>query len=82
MVRSSDTQGSLRNDIKIAPNGKMSVATQKFFSELEKRNGHGSPKEINGWMKSYTICFRNISAAEGEEMIWLMFNPNGGYDSQ
>jgi len=82
MARSSDTQGSLRNAIKKAPNGKMSVATQKFVSELEKRNGHGSPKEINAWMKSYTACFRNISAAEGEEMIWLMFNPNGGYDSQ
>jgi hypothetical protein len=54
------------------------VTTKDFVNELERVNWHWSLKKANAWIDCYVTTFKDISAHEGEERTFMLFNPNGG----
>lgn len=78
MGRRDDIPAAFRSSIKIAENGRRTVATEDFVSALELANYDWSLAEANRWVEHYQSTFRDVSTEEGERRTFQLFNPNGG----
>ncbi|POW56575.1 DNA polymerase V [Candidatus Pantoea alvi] len=78
MPREYEKETAFRNAIKRDQQGRYTVTTVDFVTELERLNWHLTQKEANHWVEIYTSTFRDISTKEGEERTFQVFNPNGG----
>lgn len=64
--------------IQIAPDGKKTVKTEDFLSELGKVNCHWSLEKANQWIEMSVSTFKDVSTQDGENRTFMLFNPNGG----
>lgn len=78
MARRYEIPGAFTAAIKKAPNGIQTVSTQDFVNELAKVNWHLSLHEANKWIEHYVTTFKDISPNEGENRLFMLYNPNGG----
>jgi len=78
MPREYEKETAFRNAIKRDQQGRYTVTTIDFVTELERLNWHLTLKEANRWVEIYTSTFRDVSTKEGEERTFQVFNPNGG----
>lgn len=78
MPRLYDIEGAFRSAIEIEQNGRRTVTTQRFVSQLHAVNWNWSLKEANSWIECYVTTFRDVTDHEGEDRIFQLFNPNGG----
>ncbi|MGQ7076151.1 DNA polymerase V, partial [Escherichia sp. SP-MK2] len=47
-------------------------------TQLAKVNWHWSLHEANKWIEHYVTTFKDISPNEGENRLFMLYNPNGG----
>lgn len=78
MGRRDDIPAAFRASIKIAANGRRTVATEDFVRELALAYYDWSLAEANRWVEHYQSTFRDVSTEEGERRTFQLFNPNGG----
>ena len=78
MGRRYEIPGALRAAIKREPNGRQTVSTQDFVTQLAKVNWNWSLHEANQWIEHYVTTFKDISPNEGENRLFMLYNPNGG----
>lgn len=78
MGRAYEIHAAFINSIKVAPNGRRTVATADFVSALEAVNHSWSLAEANRWIEHYQSTFKDVSTDEGERRTFQLFNPNGG----
>ena len=78
MPRLYEIEGAFRAAIHFESNGRRTVTTQEFVKQLAAVNWNWSLKQANNWIECYVTSFRDISAKEGEERTFMLFNPNGG----
>jgi hypothetical protein len=78
MPRLYEIEGAFRAAIQIEPNGRRTVTTTKFVSELGRVNWNWSLKEANTWIECYVTTFKDVTDHEGEDRTFQLFNPNGG----
>lgn len=78
MARREDIPAAFRSSIKIAENGRRTVATVDFVEALAHVNYDWSLAEANRWIEHYQSSFRDISTEEGERRTFYLFNPNNG----
>lgn len=64
--------------MKISPKGMKTVQTADFVKELAKVNWHWSRKQANEWIEVSVSTFKDISAEEGDNRTFMVYNPNGG----
>ncbi|STB30845.1 Uncharacterised protein [Citrobacter koseri] len=64
--------------IRIEPNGRRTVTTQAFLSELGKVNWNWSLGQANTWIETYVTTFKDVTDHEGKDRTFQLFNPNGG----
>ncbi|MEN4807099.1 DNA polymerase V [Pantoea agglomerans] len=78
MPRDYEIKDAFSLAIKRDARGCYTVSTLDFVKELHQLNWHFTPREANRWIEAHKSVFRDISASEGEERIFQVFNPNGG----
>ncbi|BEA10571.1 TPA: DNA polymerase V [Escherichia coli] len=78
MARRYEIPGAFTAAIKSQPGGPRTISTQDFVSELAKVNWHWSLQEANKWIEHYVTTFKDISPNEGENRLFMLYNPNGG----
>ncbi|MEY8709479.1 DNA polymerase V [Mangrovibacter phragmitis] len=76
MPRYYEIEFAFRNAIVFEPNGRRTVTTRDFVRELRVLNWHFSLKEANNWIEASVSTFRDISTEEGENRVFMLFNPN------
>ncbi len=64
-----------RASIKREPNGRQTVTTEAFVSQLALINFHWSCRQANQWIETYVTVFKDISTQEGENRTFMLFNP-------
>lgn len=78
MARYHNIEMAFRAAIKFEPKGRRTVKTEDFCAELAKNNLHWTQREANRWIERYVLTFRDITPHEGEDRLFILFNPNGG----
>lgn len=78
MARYYEIDSAWRASIKREPNGRQTVTTENFLSQLALINFHWSSRQANQWIETYVTVFKDISPQEGENRTFMLFNPNGG----
>jgi hypothetical protein len=78
MARNYEIDSAWRASIRREPNGRQTVKTETFVSELAKVNFEWSYRQANQWIETYVTVFKDISTEEGESRTFQLFNPNGG----
>jgi len=78
MPREYEKETAFKNAIKRDHQGRYTVTTVDFVTELERLNWHLTLKEANRWVEVHTTTFRDVSTQEGEKRTFQVFNPNGG----
>ncbi|BDH46374.1 hypothetical protein TUM12370_24180 [Salmonella enterica subsp. enterica serovar Choleraesuis] len=78
MPRYYEIELAFRAAIVIEPNGRKTVSTCDFVRELAARNWHYSLRDANRWIENSVDTFKDVSPHEGEERLFMVFNPNGG----
>ena len=78
MPRRYEIEIAFRAAIVIAPNGRRTVKTVDFVRELRKVNWEFSLRDANAWIEASVSTFKDISPTEGEERLFMLYNPNGG----
>lgn len=78
MPRTYEIEGAFKKAIKIEQNGRRTVQTSDFVRELRRFNWDWTPRQANQWIEVYITTFKDISTTEGEERLFMLFNPNGG----
>jgi hypothetical protein len=78
MPRHYEIDSAWRASIKREPNGRQTVTTEAFVSQLALINFHWSCRQANQWIETYVTVFKDISTQEGENRTFMLFNPNGG----
>lgn len=78
MPRRNDIEVAFWKALKIAENGRRTVATADFVAELERVNWHWDLKRANEWIENSVSTFKDVSTEEGEARTFMVFNPNGG----
>lgn len=79
MPRDYEIMMAFRQAIKRDVEGRFTVSTIDFVKELERMNWHHTQRAANQWIETHTTTFRDISTADGEERVFQIFNPNGGF---
>ncbi|MCH9267729.1 DNA polymerase V [Pantoea ananatis] len=59
--------------------GRFTLSTLDFLRELDRLNWHYTLRAANKWIETHTTTFRDISTSEGEDRLFQVFNPNGGF---
>lgn len=78
MPRDYEIMMAFKQAMKRDASGRFTISTLDFVSELERLNWHYTLRSANSWIEMHTTTFRDISAADGEERTFQVFNPNGG----
>lgn len=78
MARRYEIPGAFRAAIKREPSGRQTVSTQDFVIQLSLINWNWSLREANQWIENYVTTFKDISSSEGENRLFMLYNPNGG----
>ncbi|WP_275223775.1 DNA polymerase V [Citrobacter farmeri] len=78
MPRRNDIESAFRSAVVIEPSGRRTVKTADFVMELKKVNWNFSLRDANAWIETSVSTFKDISPAEGEERLFMLYNPNGG----
>ena len=78
MGRRYEIDAAFKSAIKISEKGRLTVCTEDFVAELEKANWHWGLKEANQWIEINVSTFRDVSTIEGEQLTFMLYNPNGG----
>lgn len=78
MARKYEIPGAFRAAIKREPSGRQTVTTQDFVTQLSMINWQWSLREANQWIENYVTTFKDISPGEGENRLFMLYNPNGG----
>jgi len=78
MGRRYEIPGAFRAAIKREPSGRRTVTTQDFVTQLSIINWQWSLREANQWIENYVTAFKDISPNEGENRLFMLYNPNGG----
>lgn len=78
MARKYEISGAFRAAIKREPSGRQTVTTQDFVTQLSMINWQWSLREANQWIENYVTTFKDISPSEGENRLFMLYNPNGG----
>jgi hypothetical protein len=81
MARRYEIPSAFKAAIKREANGRQTVSTQDFVTQLSLINWNWSLREVNEWIEWYVITFRDVSTQEGENRTFQLFNPNGGLSS-
>lgn len=77
MPREYEIKDAFRLAIKRDTRGRYTVSTLDFVHELQQLNWQFTAREANMWIEAHKSDFRDISASEGEDRIFQVFNPNG-----
>lgn len=78
MASRYEITGAFTAAIKKDPNGLQTVSTQDFVTQLARVNWNRSLHEANKWIEHYVTTFKDISPNEGENRLFMLYNPNGG----
>jgi len=78
MPRENEIKAAFRLAIKRDARGRYIVSTLDFVHQLQQLNWQLTAREANRWIEVRKSDFRDISASEGEDCIFQVFNPNGG----
>ncbi|MFR0521356.1 DNA polymerase V [Klebsiella michiganensis] len=65
MPRHYEIDSAWRASIKREPNGRQTVTTEAFVSQLALINFHWSCRQANQWIETYVTVFKDISTQEG-----------------
>ncbi|MBW1213668.1 DNA polymerase V [Pantoea allii] len=79
MPRDYEIMIAFRQAIKRDSQGRYTLSTLDFVRELDLLNWHYTLRAANKWVETHTTTFRDISTSEGEERVFQVFNPNGGF---
>ncbi|MFH7826480.1 DNA polymerase V [Kluyvera chengduensis] len=79
MPRADEINVAFKKAIRVESNGRRTVTTKDFVRELHDVNWHWSLREANQWIEFYITTFKDISPSEGEERLFMLYNPNGQY---
>ncbi len=78
MPRRDDIERAFCAAIIFEPSGRRTVKTSDFVRELKRVNWDFSLKDANDWIEASVSTFKDVSTTEGEERLFMLFNPNGG----
>lgn len=78
MPRTYEIEGAFKKAIKIEQNGRRTVQTSDFVRELRLINWDWTARQANQWIEVYISTFKDISTTEGEDRLFMLFNPNVG----
>lgn len=78
MPRRYDIEAAFRSAVVVEPNGRRTLRTVDFVRELKKVNWDFSLRDANAWIEASVSTFKDISPTEGEERLFMLYNPNGG----
>ncbi|EPJ7334312.1 DNA polymerase V [Citrobacter amalonaticus] len=78
MPRRYDIEAAFRSAVVVEPSGRRTLRTVDFVRELKKVNWDFSLRDANTWIEASISTFRDISPTEGEERLFMLYNPNGG----
>lgn len=78
MPRENEIKAAFRLAIKRDARGRYTVSTLDFVHQLQQLNWQFTAREANRWIEVHKSDFRDISASEGEDRTFQVFNPNGG----
>lgn len=78
MPRRYDIEAAFRSAVVVEPSGRRTLRTVDFVQELKKVNWDFSLRDANTWIEANISTFRDISPTEGEERLFMLYNPNGG----
>lgn len=78
MPRRADIEKAFWSAIKREPGGRQTVTTAEFVKQLARVNWFWSLREANEWIENYVTTFKDISPEEGENRLFMLYNPNGG----
>lgn len=78
MSRRHYIEAAFRSSVAVEPSGRRTVRTVDFVRELKKVNWHFSLRDANAWIEASVSTFKDISPTEGEERLFMLFNPNRG----
>ena len=78
MPRRYDIETAFRSAVVVEPSGRRTLRTVDFVRELKKVNWDFSLRDANAWIEASVSTFKDISPTEGEERLFMLYNPNGG----
>jgi hypothetical protein len=78
MPRRYEIEVAFRESIQIEANGRRTVTTSRFVENLQRYNWNWSLREANRWIEHTVTTFKDVSAQEGEDRTFMVYNPNGG----
>lgn len=78
MPRYYEIDSAWRASIVREANGRQTVTTENFVSQLALVNFHWTCRQANQWIETYVTVFKDISTQEGDNRTFMLFNPNGG----
>ncbi|UTO72026.1 DNA polymerase V [Escherichia coli] len=78
MPRRYDIEAAFRSAVVVEPSGRRTLRTVDFARELKKVNWDFSLRDANAWIEASVSTFKDISTTEGEDRLFMLFNPNGG----
>ncbi|HCD2002277.1 TPA: DNA polymerase V [Citrobacter farmeri] len=78
MPRRYDIESAFQSAVVIEPSGRRTVKAVDFVRELKKVNWDFSLRDANAWIEASISTFKDISPTEGEDRLFMLFNPNGG----
>ncbi len=71
MPRHYEIDSAWRASIKREPNGRQTVTTENFVSQLALINFNWSYRQANQWIETYVTVFKDISTQEGENRTFI-----------
>lgn len=78
MPRRYDIESAFRSAVVVEPSGRRTLRTVDFVRALKKVNWHFSLRDANAWIEASVSTFKDISTTEGEDRLFMLYNPNGG----
>lgn len=78
MPRRYDIEAAFRSAVVVEPSGRRTLRTVDFVRGLKKANWDFSLRDANAWIEASISTFKDISPTEGEERLFMLYNPNGG----
>lgn len=79
MARYYEIPLAFKSSITIEPGGRRIVRTEDFVRELAKINHHFTLEQANRWIENYQSSFSDITPDNGENRVFHMFSPYGGF---
>lgn len=78
MLRRYGIEAAFGSIVVVEPGRRRTLRTVDFMRELKKVNWNFSLRDANAWVEASVSTYKDISPTDGEERLFMPYNPNGG----